>query len=754
MGADLACSFDTDRRRGKMALVSTRANYRSELAPDKPAPHTAVPRPDDFVLIEEFLHLLARTVRQFHTYPPTSPLCAEAIAACHKALASLGRRDRLALRVTPTELVVDAVGVGAGTIVEQELVRRLHRAQVIALDIDRVATPRHLSHFCSTIVRCGRLAKTKVTFAELLVDSGVDTIVPLMAHRPEVLDIGAPLAPLCDLVGHEQQRRQPAFAAGGSVDCLYPLDKGWVRLDPNTRLDDVSLIDLAVLVDDPAEMAAILLRLTDDDAIGAEEGKTALERKLTDLTTLFASVEPRLARVMFGKLARAVLDLEPARRTDLLRRTILPGLLDGRADGSVLSDFPDVDLADALCLLLELETAAPEILTAALNRLGLSSDRREALIPLIDANLRRDAGGRVPAEKPMEREADRLARRLVRVDAAPGKDFSELAAFDLSIDEQTASAIVAAREEIDATDIPCTQLGCLLHLVRLEPNPSVGNAFLRRVLALFAELERCERWQVLVAWASRYRQLAAELQERRPDVADAISAALASFQVPARVSALVALHARGAETRRIANAVVEAFGVAVVPGLIALLDDPTQHSKAPATISLMCEHAQLLAPRLVLHLDHAGVSTTRAIVRSLGFAGAGYEAAISEFLAHADEQTSQEALRALARVGTTQAAVLVARQLQAGSVRSRATAEEALWRFPAARAAAQVRQLLGSRDFVVRRPEVAARLLARAAHAGTHGLEEVLADLEPLRFRFWNPGLVRVALKARELRGR
>ena len=61
---------------------------------------------------------------------------------------------------------------------------------------------------------------------------------------------------------------------------------------------------------------------------------------------------------------------------------------------------------------------------------------------------------------------------------------------------------------------------------------------------------------------------------------------------------------------------------------------------------------------------------------------------------------------------------------------------------------------MGRRDFVVQHPDVAARLLARAAHAGTQGLEEVLAELEPLRFRFWNPGLVRVALKARELRVR
>jgi hypothetical protein len=66
----------------------------------------------------------------------------------------------------------------------------------------------------------------------------------------------------------------------------------------------------------------------------------------------------------------------------------------------------------------------------------------------------------------------------------------------------------------------------------------------------------------------------------------------------------------------------------------------------------------------------------------------------------------------------------------------------------------QVCQLLGNRDFVVQNPDAATRLLARAAHNGTHGLESVLADLESLRFHIWNPGVVRVALKARELRTR
>jgi hypothetical protein len=63
-----------------------------------------------------------------------------------------------------------------------------------------------------------------------------------------------------------------------------------------------------------------------------------------------------------------------------------------------------------------------------------------------------------------------------------------------------------------------------------------------------------------------------------------------------------------------------------------------------------------------------------------------------------------------------------------------------------------VRQLLGSRDFVVQHPDIAASLLDHAAQARTPGLDDVLAALEPLRFRFWNSGLRRVARKARELR--
>ena len=711
----------------------------------------AVPvlRPADLPAVEEFLQLLARAVRQFHTYPATSPLCTDAISACHRALASLDGRERLTVRLTPHEVIVDEIGVGAGTIIEHELVRRLHRAHIAALDIARSASPRDLSRFCTDLGRCDHLAKTKTTLAELLAEHGVDTIAPRLAHRPEVLEVCAPRAPLCHLVESERARRPPA-AAAGPASYLYPPDKGWVRLDPSAHFETISLVDLAILVEDPVEIATMLQRLTDDEP-GPEARAGALQQKFSDVATLFASLDPRLARVMFSKLARAVLDLEPARRKDVLKRTILPGLLDGRADGAVLRDFPNVDLADSLCLLLDLETAVPELLTTAMDRLDLPADRRQTMTPLLEARLRggeaappADASGGEPG-------IDRHARRLIRIDPAAGKSFAEFTAFDLSIDGPATATLDDIREQIGETDLPLAQLRLLVNLVRLEPNPTAVDAFLRLSLTVFAELEHAGRSQDLGVWAGRFRQLAHALHQSRPDVADAISNALVAFCTPERAMALCDLYAIDADGRALTDGLVEAFGVALAPAVVTVLDDPAMQLRARALVPLVCEHAGLLAAGLVERLGHCGIAATRAIVKVLGFAGAGYEDVVAGQLEDADEQTRREALRALVHIGSARAAAIVGLQLRQGSSEACAAAEEALRHFPPAQAAVVLRDLLARGQFVRRNPQIAVRLLDRAAQAGLTGLEPAMRTLLPLRFRFWNPALVRVALKAQTL---
>ena len=412
--------------------------------------------------------------------------------ACHEALRSVPHRDRVAARVGPHDLIVGDSHIGAGTVVEHELTRRLFKLRVASLEIECAASPRDLSRFCIDLVESDDSRDPEGTFAERLAEHGVAGIVPEMAQRPVVMDVGVPGAHTTDLLSHERRRQQELAQPDAPVSYLYPPDRGWIRTDPAQGLAQVSLLDLVVLLDDPADIATMLVRLTDEDLSGPDARQVALERKYTDVTQLFSALDPRLAQVMFGKLARAVSNLAPDRRHNLLQRTILPGLLDGDANGKVLRDFPDMDLAESICLLLDLETAAPEVLAAALNRLDLTADRRAALVPLIEQRMRTVHGGQAAGGASLGSSGvERHARELIRIDATRETDFSEFAAFDLSMDADAEAAVSDVRAGIAATDVPMAQLLCVSQLVRIERNPGLVEAFLRRALELLGTSGTC-----------------------------------------------------------------------------------------------------------------------------------------------------------------------------------------------------------------------------------------------------------------------
>lgn len=732
-----------DERGGRAVLPRASAADHNFVEPaDKSAGVPAPLRPPDWRSVEDLLSLLARAIQQLHTYPASSPLCISAIESCQRAVAALDARDQVTLRVTPTELIVDEIAIGKGTQVGQELARRLHKAAVASVTITRAASVRELGRFCEDLIRCGeRTGDTTATLLEMMTEHGIDGVTVEMATRPEVLEVGVVPAAAGDDLLRQRARFDAQLARGGIVNHMYPPQKGWVRLDPSSAPRTVSLLDLAVLADDPATLASMLLRLTDDEAdVPPAE---ALEKKYSDVAMLISALDPAVARKMFGKLARAVLDLDPGNRQALLRRTVLPGLLDGRVDGAILRDFPDVDLAESLCLLLDLETAAPELLTTALSKLALPANRQAAMVPLLDARLKeREAGG---AASGRQTTLTRHARDLVRVEAGTEKSFAEFAAFDLSLDGSATASLEHIRSAVPATDVTVDQLTCLWHLLCLEPNPDAVSRFLDRSFALLSELERASRGAELPWWLASYRRLADRLQESRPDVADVIVSHLTAICTLERAAWIVDLSMIEPDGGKAADAVIDALGPAVAPPLVDLLERNPQRARRIA--QLLTDHAAVLAPAVAPLLEGSPATATRTLLRVLGAAGAGYEDIIARYLA-ADEQTAREALRALARLGTSRAAALVVAEIERQRGSLSAAAEETLWHFPADEAQRCSRALLGKRDFTTRHPQATERLLDRAARAGGVDLQPILLELAPLRFRIWNPGLARLARKA------
>jgi hypothetical protein len=689
-------------------------------------------------------------VQQLHTYPLTSPICAAAIESCHRALAALDSRDRLAFRVTPTEVIIDDIPMGAGTQVGQEIARRLHRASVASVTIDRGASVREIGRFGEDLLRASERHTESVTLLEMLTEHGIDGIEVEMCSRPEVLEVGVMPPGAADDLARERARFEAQLDRGGVVNHLYPPQKGWVRLDPTSAPSTVSLLDLAVLAEDPARLALMLVRLTDDE--GDITPAVALERNYPDVAMLISALDPGVARRMFARLARAVLDLEPESRQTLLRKSVLPGLLDGRVSGAILRDFPDLDLAEALCLLMDLETAAPELLTAALSRLELPAERHAAVLPLLQARLQdRETAA---LDRGRQSTLTRHALELVRVNGSSGKSFAEFAAFDLSVDEEAESHLAQIRVVIPASDVIVDRLTCLWHLICLEPNPDAVSGFLDQSFALLADLEGAARGGELPSWLASYRSLSERVRDMRPDVCGVIAARLSAFCTPERAAWLVDLAAGEPEERQAAAAVVDALGASVAAPLVDLLEreqlEPARNGQTRLRVvtQLMADHVRLLAPGLVPLLDQRSPAVLRALLRVLGSAGPGYEDAIAPHVSAADEQTAREALRALARQGTSKAARLVVAEIERQRGSMSVAAEETLWHFPAVEARRHTRELLGRRDFTTTHPHAAERLLDRVARTGADDLQPVLVGLAPMRFRIWNPALVRVARKA------
>ena len=728
-----------------MTNSSNHADYRVRRSDDKPDVSTGKGA------VADFLQLLARAAHQFHTYPPTSPLCTDAVAACHAAFMALELEEPMTLRIGKRELLVQDEAIGRGTVVEQQLWRPLHRARVASVEIRPDVTLRDWSQFCPIVAASIRPSRQSPSVAELLLEAGVGAIVARVTPRPEMFDLGAPPAAMRVVVDRERVR-QSSIPASGPAQHLYPPDKGWVRLDPTIRYESLSLLDLTVLINEPGELASMLTRLIDEDASDDSSRAASLQHRYSDVVMLIGALDTRLARILFSKLSRAVLALDSDRRRSLLKGAILPSLLDGRMNGeAVLWDFPDVDLAEALCLLLDLDAASPHVLSMALDRLQLPDERRSALTPLIKARLRHERSSEPLKEGSLGASFDGIAASLTRVTADVARNFSEFAAFDLAMNEQTATALIGVRDAIAATEAAEAQIRCALSLARIEPNPGVVSATLARALAPLLQLLRAERWESVTHVVTELHALEARLQPSRPDVAKIVRDMLLRFCNHEFIVRLAQL-STAVEGHDRAAAIVAVAAPSLVPAWLELLDGQTERARARQLVPLMCDCARSIAPTIAQRLPLLRVDAACAALTVLGAAGTGYEELIAEQVKTGEERRAREAMRALARIGTPRAAGFIVRHIEDGPPVVRPAAEEALWRLPLALAFAKTHELLRRRDFVIHHPHTAARLLERAVQSADDGLAPVLEGLASLRFHFWSPAVARVGAKARELR--
>ena len=391
--------------------------------------------------IDPVVTALARAIQRHQAYPPDSPLCAEAVASCTRALQALADREAITFRSQLGRLTVDDDPVQSSPLVAGELSRRFRRAGVAAVTFDRETSAREIARFCRELVRRDDRHAACEPLQDVLMQYGVERISVTTSPRAEILELGVPVPSRLPLVAHQRARQAEAVTTGPAVH-LYPPDKGWVRVDPASSLRETSLLDLVLLVEDPAALAGMLVQLSEESPMG--DPADALAEKVEEISGLISRLEPTLVEQLFARLARSVLALDSDRRQQLLRDTVLPGLLEGRADGRLLRHFPDLELADSLSLLLDLQVAAPEMLRTAFERLDLSSERQARMKPIIDERVAARRRETRATDDLRPGAIDGLADGGIRVEGT-GKDFRTFTTFDLSLDPATRAALAEHR---------------------------------------------------------------------------------------------------------------------------------------------------------------------------------------------------------------------------------------------------------------------------------------------------------------------
>ena len=235
-------------------------------APTAPATRPTrpeAPAPAGLAGVDLFVTAIARAIQRHQAYPADSPLCGEAVTSCLRALTGLTDRETISLRVQGGRLLADDEPVQTSQLVAADLARRFRRSGVAAVTFERDVTAREITRFCRELLRRDDREAVLDPLADVLLQFGVEHIHPAAAPRAEILELGVPSADRLPLVEHQRARQEDAVANGPVVH-LYPPDKGWVRVDPAAALRDASLLNLVLLVEDPAALATMLVQLSED----------------------------------------------------------------------------------------------------------------------------------------------------------------------------------------------------------------------------------------------------------------------------------------------------------------------------------------------------------------------------------------------------------------------------------------------------------------------------------------------------------
>ncbi|MDX1577367.1 MAG: HEAT repeat domain-containing protein [Gemmatimonadota bacterium] len=689
------------------------------------------------------VHALGVVVQRHRLYPSRSPLCRDAAAACRDALDEVWRGSPevvegevrgsavtdLSLRVASDRLYLELDPLPANGPIT-ELGDRLFRADVEEVVIRQGVTRTELIRFCRRLAHWDRRRDPHLRLSEVLNELDVTGIRARDSERLEVLDFD--IVASDRLEGLRTERRRRVREDGTGVDSS--VHKAWARTSVDASAEPIDMIDLAYLVENQLDLAQMLFQLAEGET-EASGSVAALRQTVTRLVHLYAGMSEDVAEARFRDLAASLMELEPEARRNLTRDVLIPDLLETGKSADLVRLLPDGEIVDAISTLADLEIGGQGLVRLALERLELPPGRLEVVLgPLLERSREEMGAARPDARVEVRLSSDEDVFRNLRA----------FSAHELAVGEETRARLEDVRERLEVVDGPAERLRCAVALVPHLRNPERAVEILRPLPAWLSSLLASDP-EAAARQIRSLRDTARELEELDPELSDTVDEVLREVLM-AEVVTRIAGPGEGAESDT-TLALLEAFGPVAASVFVEMLETEERRSVRRSLLDHMCEHASFFAPLVERYVQDGRWTVVRNVVRVLGFAGPGYEAALAAPLDHADDRVVREALLALGRIGSPRAAEEIFARLAATDER-RELAEDAMRRFPLDQGVHLTRRLLSKPEFYRDRPEVARLLIVRFFADGHHGSEALLRPLLGYRLRPWQPALMRLGWAA------
>ena len=691
------------------------------------------PRASSEARIGRFVGALARAVQAFHTYPPGSPSRTDVIEVARETLRPCIEpgEDSLSLDVTTRGLQVgeDSIPVDRGP--ERTLAIGLRRAYVSSVEFHAAASTRDFRQFCALMAFPDQLLERQEDLPEILAQRGVAHIVAHVISSHQTIEAGTVPPSLLDLVRKRRESgARPAEAAEG----------GWIRLDPSVPLDRVTLEDLPLLLRDAPALGVALDRMSRTD--GNVSPAEALVLHYEQIADLYAACGPDLSETLFRRLAAVVHDLPPETKLALMKEQVLPGLVDGRRSGRILQHFSEEEVADALWLLLDLGVGGVEMLTAGLASLDLPGSRLEGVVERVSRRLEGESAVApewtdIVHREATNRSADGIEPRLT-LDEGHEADFLALRSFDLSVDEPAAADLAALVGDVERADPVASTLRCCADIVALSADPAVISATMRRARGLFLDLESRGDVGPLADWLARFAALARRRDDHDGEVAALVRGTLDQYVTPEFIHRVSALPPQPDQESPLVTIICE-LGRTGVGALVDSLAVESDRSARNRLLVALQPRAADLAEHLLDYLSHPQWFVVRNILRLLGYAGRGSEAAVARSIDDEHPRVIREAFIALARIGSEPAAGLTVEALYHESAEVRRHAADAIWRFEPGLSHRRLLAAMGDRELAAAHPELVKRIVEAAGKRDFEGIEPVLRRLRRHCLAVWSP---------------